>query len=185
MTLQAEGSYAKAKAMIDTLGVIRPETKRVLDRLADVPVDIEPRFTTARAVAAARDVATLRALAAAGSLAARVASQASRSRNAPSISAACSPTAATWHLAVLESGDETVTATRSVRGSSSGLEPVTPSAIPRCLRRTSSVCRRTRLRRQRSMARPSTSHRRLRRPASTRSPIVDLEPTADSAPADP
>lgn len=48
MTLQAEGSYAKARAMIDTLGVIRPETKRVLDRLVDVPVDIEPRFTTAQ-----------------------------------------------------------------------------------------------------------------------------------------
>jgi len=47
MTLQAEGSYAKAKAMIDSLGVIRPETARVLSRLADVPVDIEPRFTTA------------------------------------------------------------------------------------------------------------------------------------------
>ncbi len=47
MTLQAEGSYAKAKAMIDTLGVVRPETQRVLDRLRDVPVDIEPRFTTA------------------------------------------------------------------------------------------------------------------------------------------
>jgi hypothetical protein len=47
MTLQAEGSYAKARAMIDTLGVIRPETKRVMDRLTDVPVDIEPRFTTA------------------------------------------------------------------------------------------------------------------------------------------
>ena len=47
MTLQAEGSYAKAKAMIETLGVVRPETQRVLDRLRDVPVDIEPRFTTA------------------------------------------------------------------------------------------------------------------------------------------
>ena len=47
MTLQAEGSYAKAKAMIETLGVMRPETKRVLDRLTDVPVDIEPNFTTA------------------------------------------------------------------------------------------------------------------------------------------
>jgi hypothetical protein len=33
--------------MIDTLGVIRPETQRVLDRLTDVPVDIRPRFTTA------------------------------------------------------------------------------------------------------------------------------------------
>jgi hypothetical protein len=47
MTLQAEGSYEKARTMIDTLGVIRPETQRVLDRLGDVPVDIEPRFTTA------------------------------------------------------------------------------------------------------------------------------------------
>jgi hypothetical protein len=48
MTLQAEGSYDKAKAMIDRLGVIRPETQKVLDRLNDVPVDIEPRFTTAQ-----------------------------------------------------------------------------------------------------------------------------------------
>ncbi len=47
MTLQAEGSHEKAKGMIDRLGVIRPETKTILDRLADVPVDIAPRFTTA------------------------------------------------------------------------------------------------------------------------------------------
>jgi hypothetical protein len=47
MTLQAEGSYAKAKQMIDTLGVLRPPTKAVLDKLAAVPVDIEPRFVTA------------------------------------------------------------------------------------------------------------------------------------------
>jgi hypothetical protein len=47
MTLQAEGSYAKAKAMIGALGVVRPEVKRVLDRLGDIPVDIEPRFATA------------------------------------------------------------------------------------------------------------------------------------------
>jgi Peptidase family M49 len=50
MTLQAEGSYDKAKAMIARLGVIRPEVQRVLDRLASVPVDIEPRFTTAAAL---------------------------------------------------------------------------------------------------------------------------------------
>jgi hypothetical protein len=50
MTLQAEGSYAKAKAMIDKLGVIRPEVQRVLDRAADIPIDIEPRFTTAEAL---------------------------------------------------------------------------------------------------------------------------------------
>jgi hypothetical protein len=48
MTLQAEGSYGKARALIDRLAVVRPEVKRVLDRLQDVPVDIEPRFVTAR-----------------------------------------------------------------------------------------------------------------------------------------
>jgi hypothetical protein len=47
MTLQAEGSYAKAKQMIDTLGVLRPPTQAVLDKLTSVPVDIEPRFVTA------------------------------------------------------------------------------------------------------------------------------------------
>jgi hypothetical protein len=47
MTLQAEGSYAKAKGLIDRLGVVRPEVQKVLDRLANVPVDIEPRFVTA------------------------------------------------------------------------------------------------------------------------------------------
>ena len=47
MTLQAEGSYGKARQMIDTLGTVRPQTKIVIDRLTDVPVDIEPRFTTA------------------------------------------------------------------------------------------------------------------------------------------
>jgi len=47
MTLQAEGNYAKAKDLIDRLGVVRPEVKKVLDRLTGIPVDIEPRFTTA------------------------------------------------------------------------------------------------------------------------------------------
>ncbi len=47
MTLQAEGSYAKAKQMIETLGVLRPPTKAILDKLNSVPVDIEPRFVTA------------------------------------------------------------------------------------------------------------------------------------------
>jgi hypothetical protein len=48
MTLQAEGSYEKAKALIDKLGVIRPQVQKVLDRLTQVPVDIEPRFVTAQ-----------------------------------------------------------------------------------------------------------------------------------------
>jgi hypothetical protein len=47
MTLQAEGSYAKAQAMIERLGVLRPPIRSLLERLTDVPVDIEPRFVTA------------------------------------------------------------------------------------------------------------------------------------------
>jgi hypothetical protein len=45
MTLQAEGNYAKAKDMIAKLGIVRPEVKRVLDKLNNVPVDIEPNYT--------------------------------------------------------------------------------------------------------------------------------------------
>jgi hypothetical protein len=47
MTLEAAGDYAQAQALIARLGVLRPEVKRVLDRLTAVPVDIEPRFPTA------------------------------------------------------------------------------------------------------------------------------------------
>jgi hypothetical protein len=47
MTIQAEGDYAKAKALGERLGVVRPEVQKVLDRLASVPVDIEPKFKTA------------------------------------------------------------------------------------------------------------------------------------------
>ena len=47
MTLEAEGSYAKARQMIDTLGVVRPSVQKLLDRLGDVPVDIEPKFVNA------------------------------------------------------------------------------------------------------------------------------------------
>ena len=47
MTLQAEGSRTRAAAMIERLGVIRPEIEAVLNRLRSIPVDIEPRFVTA------------------------------------------------------------------------------------------------------------------------------------------
>jgi hypothetical protein len=50
MTLQAEGSYEQAKAMIERLGVVRPPVQKVLDRLSAVPVDIEPQFTGADAL---------------------------------------------------------------------------------------------------------------------------------------
>ena len=47
MTIQAEGDYAKAKALGNRLGVVRPPIQAALDKLAAVPVDIEPRFVTA------------------------------------------------------------------------------------------------------------------------------------------
>jgi hypothetical protein len=48
MTLQAEGSYTKAKELIERLGIVRPPVKAILDKLTDVPVDIEPDFVTAK-----------------------------------------------------------------------------------------------------------------------------------------
>ena len=48
MTLEAEGNYAKAKDLLDRLGVVRPPVQKVLDRLTSVPVDIEPNFTSAQ-----------------------------------------------------------------------------------------------------------------------------------------
>src|SRR5213075_2153487 len=47
MTIQALGDYGKAKELGERLGVVRPEVQRALDKLSSVPVDIEPRFTTA------------------------------------------------------------------------------------------------------------------------------------------
>jgi hypothetical protein len=47
MTMQAVGDYAAAQELIKKLGVVRPDVQKVLDRLKDVPVDIEPRFVTA------------------------------------------------------------------------------------------------------------------------------------------
>ena len=47
MTLQANADYAGAKQMVEKLAVNRPPVQAVLDKLKDVPVDIEPRFVTA------------------------------------------------------------------------------------------------------------------------------------------
>jgi hypothetical protein len=46
MTIQAEGNYDKTKAMMAKYSVIRPEMQKTLDRLKDIPVDIEPVFVT-------------------------------------------------------------------------------------------------------------------------------------------
>lgn len=48
MTVEAAGDYTAAAALVQSRAVVRPAVKAVLDRLAGVPVDIEPRFTTAQ-----------------------------------------------------------------------------------------------------------------------------------------
>lgn len=47
MTIQAHGDYARAKALLERMVVIRPEVKRALDGLKDLPVDIEPHYVSA------------------------------------------------------------------------------------------------------------------------------------------
>lgn len=51
LTLEATGDYAGTKRLLDRMGVIRPEMRRVLDKLADIPVDIEPLYVTAEQLA--------------------------------------------------------------------------------------------------------------------------------------
>ncbi len=47
MTIQAEGSYEKAKAMLDKYAVMNPSMQKILDKLTDVPVDIAPHYPLA------------------------------------------------------------------------------------------------------------------------------------------
>jgi hypothetical protein len=42
LTLEAEGDYAGAQKMLDTLGVVRPGMQRAIDGLKAIPVDIDP-----------------------------------------------------------------------------------------------------------------------------------------------
>jgi hypothetical protein len=55
LTLEATGDYEAAKKMLDTLAVIRPEVRRVLDKLRGIPVDIEPKFVTADEITASTE----------------------------------------------------------------------------------------------------------------------------------
>jgi hypothetical protein len=47
MTIQAEGSYDKAKAMLDKYAVMHPSMQKILDKLTDIPVDIAPHYPLA------------------------------------------------------------------------------------------------------------------------------------------
>lgn len=42
LTIEATGDYAGAKKMLDELGVLRPPMQAAIDKLADLPTDIEP-----------------------------------------------------------------------------------------------------------------------------------------------
>jgi len=42
LEVEATGDYARAKKMLDKLGAIRPPLARALDKLKDIPTDIEP-----------------------------------------------------------------------------------------------------------------------------------------------
>jgi hypothetical protein len=48
LTIEAEGSYDKARAILVKYAVIRPAMRSALDKLQDVPVDIEPIFPLAK-----------------------------------------------------------------------------------------------------------------------------------------
>ena len=52
MTIQANGDYARAKALSEKMMVIRPPVAAALERLKDLPVDIRPRFVTAETLLA-------------------------------------------------------------------------------------------------------------------------------------
>ena len=51
LTIEAEGDYAGAKKLLDEMGVVRPNLKKVLDGMQDIPTDIEPIFVTANELA--------------------------------------------------------------------------------------------------------------------------------------
>jgi hypothetical protein len=47
LTIEAQGDYAAAKKLITEMAVVRPELQKTLDKLKDIPNDIEPVFVTA------------------------------------------------------------------------------------------------------------------------------------------
>ncbi len=53
LTLEANGDYAGTRKMMTDLAVLRPEVKKALDNLRNVPTDIAPVFVTADSIAPA------------------------------------------------------------------------------------------------------------------------------------
>jgi hypothetical protein len=42
LTLEATRDYARAKKMLDTLAVLRPPLAQAIEKMKDIPTDIEP-----------------------------------------------------------------------------------------------------------------------------------------------
>jgi hypothetical protein len=51
MTIEGTGNRARAQELLEKLGVVRPETQKLLDKMKAIPVDIAPRFVTAEKLA--------------------------------------------------------------------------------------------------------------------------------------
>lgn len=47
LTIQAEGSYEKGKALLDKYAVIRAPMNRILEKLSQVPIDVQPYYPLA------------------------------------------------------------------------------------------------------------------------------------------
>jgi hypothetical protein len=47
LTIEAEGNYEGAKALLAKYAVLRPPMQKALERLKGVPVDIEPSYPLA------------------------------------------------------------------------------------------------------------------------------------------
>ncbi|MBV9405505.1 MAG: hypothetical protein JO211_09185 [Acidobacteriaceae bacterium] len=54
LTIETKGDYTAAKHLLNRLANLRPDMKRVLDRLNDIPVDIHPQFITANELVSSR-----------------------------------------------------------------------------------------------------------------------------------
>ncbi len=52
LSIQATGDGPRARALLARMGVIRPEVQRMLEKLAHLPVDIAPHFSTAEQLTA-------------------------------------------------------------------------------------------------------------------------------------
>ena len=51
LTVQATGDFDAARRILETRGVVTPAVRQALDRLGHIPIDIQPRFVTAEALA--------------------------------------------------------------------------------------------------------------------------------------